>query len=476
MEKNTFYITTPIFYPNANLHMGHAYTITVCDILARANKLQGKDVYFLTGSDENTGKILGSLKEEQTLEDYLVGVTDAFKDLYGKLDVSYDQFIRTSDKNKHWPGAIALWNKLTEAGDIYKSKYIGLYCVGCETFYTEKDLVDGKCPVHLTVPEKIEEENYFFRLSKYTNIIKEKIQSNELAIVPETRKNEILALLERGLEDISFSRPLKSVPHGIPVPNDPEQVMYVWCDALTNYISALGYGRDDELFKKFWPANVQVIGKDILRFHAGIWPAMLLSAGLPLPKSLLVHGLITSGGQKMSKSLGNVVSPYDLINEYGADAVRYYLAREVSTFEDGDLTLEKFKEAYNANLANGLGNLVARVMRMASGLSYEVQSTIYDEFEDEYKKAFEDFNIQKVGDYVWRKISSADKKIQETTPFKLVKEDSTREEGQKIIIDLVKDVYLISELLTPIIPETSRKIQEAIKENRMPETLFPRKD
>src|SRR3989344_8790260 len=352
-----FYITSPIFYPNANLHMGHAYAMTLCDILARSAKLQEKETYFLTGSDENTGKIIQTFTEKgQDVGEYLKELTQNFKNLYASLDISYDQFIQTSDRKKHWPGAILMWKKLVEAGDIYKSKYVGLYCVGCETFYTEKDLVDGKCPIHLTVPQKIEEDNYFFRLSKYTEQIKNKIQNDELKIIPETRKNEILALLGRGLEDISFSRPTKNVPHGIPVPGDSEQVIYVWCDALVNYISALGYGRtDDELFKKFWPADAHVIGKDILRFHAAIWPAMLLSAKLPLPKLILSHGMINSGGHKMSKSLGNVIDPVELISEYGKDAVRYYLAREVSVFEDSDMTMDKFKEAYNANLANGLG-------------------------------------------------------------------------------------------------------------------------
>src|SRR5581483_6563974 len=353
-----FYITSTIFYPNASLHMGHAYTMTVCDILTRAAKLQGRESYFLTGSDENTGKITKIVKaKNQEVEEYLKEISEGFKDLYRKLGISYDVFVRTSDKEKHWPGAIAMWNRLVEAGDIYKSTYTGLYCVECETFYTEKDLIDGKDPVHMLVPEKIEEENYFFRLSKYTQEIKDKIKKDELKIVPSTRKNEVLALLERGLEDVSFSRPAKAVPHGIPVPNDPAQVIYVWCDALISYISGLGFGKEnDELFKKFWPADVHVIGKDILRFHAAIWPAMLLSAKLSLPKSILVHGLIISGGVKMSKSLGNVIDPLELISEYGADAVRYYLARELNIFEDSDLTKEKFKHAYNANLANGLGN------------------------------------------------------------------------------------------------------------------------
>lgn len=471
-----FYITTPIFYPNAKLHMGHAYTVTLCDIIARAQKLQGKETYLLTGADENTGKILKVVEEQgQTVEEYLNQVTLNFKDLYSKLGISYDQFIKTSDIKKHWPGAQALWKKLVEAGDIYKASYTGLYCVGCETFYTEKDLVEGKCPVHLTVPEKIEEENYFFKLSKYTKSIKEKIQTDELLILPQTRKNEILALLERGLEDVSFSRPIKNVPHGIPVPGDDSQVIYVWCDALVNYISALGYGRDDELFQKFWPADVHVIGKDILRFHAAIWPAMLLSAGVSLPKSLLVHGLITSGGHKMSKSLGNVIDPYVLIEEYGYEAVRYYLAREVSPFEDGDMTLDRFKESYNANLANGIGNLTSRIMKMAQdNLDAPV---VIAEWEDmlEYFTFYDSFEISKAADYIWNEIKALDQYIQENQPFKVVK--TNKETGQKMISDLVIRLYSVARMLNPILPETSAKIKTLIKENKVPKVpLFVRKD
>lgn len=471
-----FYITTPIFYPNANLHMGHAYTVTVCDVLKRAHELQGDATYFLTGSDENTGKILKVVAEKnQTVTEYLTEVTEKFKDLYGRLDISHDQFIQTSDKEKHWPGAQALWSKLVESGDIYKSKYVGLYCVGCETFYTEKDLVDGKCPVHLTIPEKIEEDNYFFRLSKYTEIIKEKIKSDELSIVPTTRKNEIIAQLDRGLDDISFSRPTKNVPYGIPVPGDAEQVIYVWCDALVNYISALGYGRDDSLFQKFWPAQVHVIGKDILRFHAAIWPAMLLSAGLPLPKSLLVHGFITSGGHKMSKSLGNVIDPYDLVNEYGKDAVRYYLVREISPFEDGDMTMERFKEAYNAGLANGLGNLASRILTLSEKyLDTCPEIPEGDDF-SEYFDFFEKFEIQKAADYVWNEIGDLDRFIQSTEPFKVVKVDE--EHGKKLISDMVVRLYRIVRMLNPIMPETSDILKKLIKENKKPEKpLFLRKD
>jgi len=472
-----FYITSPIFYPNANLHMGHAYTMTLCDIFNRYHKLINEETYFLAGTDENTGKVIKAAEEKkQTLQDFLTEITSGFKKLYLDLDISIDQFIQTTDKQKHWPGAIALWNKLVEAGDIYLSSYDGLYCPNCETFYTEKDLIDGKCPLHGIVPDKIKEENYFFRLSKYTLAIKDKIKSNELLVVPGARRNEILALLDRGLQDVSFSRPSQNVPHGIPVPGDPSQVIYVWCDALVNYISALGYGStNDGLFKKFWPADLQVLGKDILRFHAAIWPAMLISAGLPLPKALLVHGFITSGGQKMSKSIGNVIDPRALIEEYGKDALRYYLAREVSAFEDGDITLEKFKDAYNANLANGLGNLVSRIMKMAETNLSEPVAVVRGFTLKEFDDAMGQYNIQKALDLVWQKIATVDAKIQTSQPFKLIKVD--REKGVEIIKDLVVDLNAISCLLLPIMPETAKKIQSLIETNKAPATpLFLRKE
>jgi methionyl-tRNA synthetase len=481
-DKKGFYITTPIFYPNANLHMGHALVATASDILARHHREKGNETYFLTGSDDNTSKIIKSA-EDANLEipAYLSFVKGEFEGLFKDMNISYDQFISTSDKEVHWPGAIKMWNKLVEAGDIYPGSYEGLYCAACEAFYTEKDLVDGKCPIHGTTPEIIKEKNYFFKLSKYGDQIKQKIESNELEVIPETRKNEILAFLNRGLEDISFSRPKAVVPHGIPVPGDSDQVMYVWCDALVNYISALGYGReDDRLFKKFWPADYHVIGKDISRFHLAIWPGMLLAAGLPLPKKVLVHGFIISGGKKMSKTLGNVVDPKRLIKEYGTDALRYFLAREISLYEDSDMTIESFKDSYNGNLANGLGNLVSRIMKMATTYGVEISDltkrhTYLDESLPEwYNQSIENFEIKRAMDHIWERINGLDQYIQETTPFKLIKTDEKL--AKQIVQDLIDRLWVVGKLLTPFMPKTSKEIISATESGTMPQSLFQRKD
>ncbi|MEI6864081.1 MAG: methionine--tRNA ligase [Candidatus Adlerbacteria bacterium] len=478
-EPKRFYITTPIFYPNAKLHLGHAYTTTLSDILARYHRLIGDKTYFLTGSDENTQKMVDSaVKEGKEPLIFLDGIVENFASLYKGLDISYDQFIRTTDQKKHWPGAQALWQKLVAAGDIYKKEYEGLYCVGHEAFITEKDLVDGKCPDHGTVPELIKEENYFFRLSKYAPQIEEKIKSDEFRIVPESRKHEILSFIKNeGLEDVSFSRPRKAAwpaGLGIPVPGDDSQVMYVWCDALSNYITALGYGQDEMLYKEFWPANVHVIGKDILRFHAAIWPGMLLSAGIPLPKALLVHGFITSGGKKMSKTLGNIIDPEELIEEYGSEAVRYFLARHITPFEDGDITRESFKEIYNANLANGLGNLVARVMKLAEvHLHGDIQIT-QPVYSNEYLEAFEKFDINKAIDHIFKRIGVLDQRITKEEPFKLVKTDPAA--GTKLILELLLELRVVAILLIPFLPETSKKIIEAVDARKKPENLFARKD
>ncbi|MGH7141058.1 MAG: methionine--tRNA ligase [Minisyncoccia bacterium] len=477
MQK-PFYLTTPIFYPNAKLHMGHAYTTTLSDALTRYHRLMGEKTYFLTGSDENTQKMVDAARKEG--EDpmrFLDGIVENFASLYSSLNISYDQFIRTTDQKRHWQGAQGLWRKLDEAGDLYKKEYEGLYCVGHEAFMTEKDLVDGKCPDHGTEPQFLREENYFFRLSKYAQTIKEKISSDELRIVPETRKHEILAFIERGLEDVSFSRPRKSDwPEGlgIPVPGDNSQVMYVWCDALSNYITAIGYGRDEKEFAEFWPADVHVIGKDILRFHAAIWPAMLLSAGVPFPRAILAHGFITSGGKKMSKSLGNVIDPEELLAEYGTDAVRYFLLRHISPFEDGDITREAFKEAYNANLANGLGNLAARIMTLAEKYLEKPVDKPTENFPEAYTSAMESFELNRAMEYSWERVAALDRRITETEPFKLVKTDERA--GKRLIAELAVELYRIAELLEPCMPSTSEKLTAAILANKKPENLFPRKE
>ena len=482
-NKESFYVTTPIFYPNGVPHMGHAYSEVLADIVARYHRLKGDSTYFLTGTDENTAKVpQAAEKAGKDPKEFADEIVDGFKSFFADLNISYDQFIRTSDPKTHWPGAQELWRRMEATGDIYKGTYSGLYCVGAESFVTEKDLVDGKCPDHDEYPEKIEEENYFFKLSEYTDVIRKVIESDELLIVPETRKREVLAFLDEGLKDVSFSRPVKSVPWGIPVPGDDSHVMYVWCDALANYISALGFGQNGKGFEEFWPADWQVLGKDIVRFHAVIWPAMLLSAGLPLPKKLLVHGLILSDGRKMSKSLGNALDPKIFIEKYGVDALRYYLAREISPFDDGDMTEEKFIEAYNGNLANGLGNLVARTMKMA--LSYNVpfkevimrspKEIISSDKAFTYRQAFDSFRIFYAADYIWGEIGFLDAYIAEHEPYKLAKIDMPK--THEHLLFLLGNLWEISVLLTPFLPDTADKIRRALMEQKQPETLFPRID
>ncbi len=484
--KETFYLTTAIHYANAAPHIGHAYEDVLADIIARYKRSRGFDVYFLTGTDEHGSNILRKAKEEGIGPQALVDKNKAlFQDLFDKLSVSYDDFIRTSDKNKHWPGAVALWEALQAKGDIYKKKYSGLYCVGCEEFKTEKDLVLGKCPEHDRVPEIIEEENYFFRASKYSSEILNKIESGEIKITPDFRKSEIVSFLKEGFEDVSLSRAEGDIPWGIPVPGDASQTMYVWCDALTNYISALGYGRDRELFEKYWPANMHIVGKGIFRFHAALWPAMLLSAGIQLPKEIFVHGYITSGGKKMSKTIGNVVDPKEIVDKYGAEAFRYFMAREISPFEDGDFTEEKFVTAYNANLANGLGNLVSRVLKMSEtyfggivkgtnpenvpikehiGMlegeeqidGFSLPYIIQEKRIPRYQEWMDKYEIQRGSDVVWRLIQELDGYVSSYEPFKLVKTDKSKTED--ILWNLLYGLYYVGKMIEPILPDTSTKI------------------
>ncbi|MEK7148318.1 MAG: methionine--tRNA ligase [Patescibacteria group bacterium] len=497
MSEKKFYITTSLPYMNARLHIGHAYEFVLTDILARYHRGIGDKTFLLTGSDEHGDKIVRAAQKDGTGTQAFVNKNvSSFKELLKKLAISNDMFIRTSDQEHHWPGAQKLWRSLEEAGDIYKGTYKGLYCVGCEAFVTEKELVNGKCVHHDTAPEHIEEENYFFRLSKYGLEIKRLIEEGILKISPHSKVNEMVALIvgssgESVLGDVSISRPERAIPWGIPVPGDPTQVMYVWCDALSNYISALGYGSgNEEKFKTFWPADIQVIGKDIVRFHALLWPAFLLSAKLPLPREIFVHGFITSGGKKMSKSIGNVLESDDFINEYGVDALRYYFARELSPTEDGDLTREKFKEAYNANLANGLGNLVSRTLKMSeqyfeghvtgdtssvpairtkisavetsgdiAGLN--IPYIITNDILPRYHAHMSANEINKAADVIWELISHLDQFVTDYEPFKLVKTD--KKAAKNIIWGLLYGLREVAQMLTPMMPDTSETILKLVE-------------
>ena len=372
MEKNKFYITTPIFYSNGRPHIGHVFTMVLSDMLARYYRLRGDETFFLTGMDDHGSTVVKAAeKEGLTPQVWADQNAEIFKKAAQEVDIAFSYFIRTSDQKKHWPVAQEMWDRLEKAGDIYKKKYKGLYCVGHEAFITEKDLdSQGLCPDHGTKPETVEEENYFFKLSRYQNALQSVIESGELLITPEERKNEILQFILEGLEDVSFSRPADKLKGwGIPVPGDESQLMYVWVDALSNYLSGVDYFTGNEL-SQFWPADAQLMGKDILRFHAAIWPAMLLSTQVPLPKQLFVHGFINSGGHKMSKTRGNVIDPFHYIGRYGKDALRYFLAAEFPTAQDGDFTHERFIERYNGDLAKGLGNVAARILTLADGVDF----------------------------------------------------------------------------------------------------------
>lgn len=482
---NKFYITTSIPYVNSAPHLGNVLDSVYADVLARYKRQYGFDVKFLTGSDEHGVKIVRSAEAAGLTPQEFVDQNSAkFRGLKEILNLSWDDFIRTSDQKRHWPGAQKIWQQLEEKGDLYKKTYRGLYCVGHEAFVTEKDLVDGICRDHQKKPEIIEEENWFFKLSKYSKEIESKIKNDELKIVPESRKNEILALLKEGLEDISFSRPSKDLSWGVPVPGDKTQTMYVWAEALCSYISSLGYGNVDESpFKKYWPADVQVIGKDNLRFHAAIWPGMLLAANLPLPKTVFVHGFLTVDGQKISKTVGNVINPVELVKKYGTDAARYYLLREVPPFEDGDFSYEKFENLYNSDLANGLGNFAARVLTLGEKLGkveVDFKKDVLERASGEVEKAkdligekLDGFRFNEATDAIWKLIHFGDAYINEEKPWE--------KENKKALINLIVILDNVAALLKPFLPETAEKITAAVtwegkKTLRVKkiENLFPR--
>lgn len=492
------YLTTTLPYVNADPHIGFALEIVHADIFARYNRQKDggtTQVFFNTGTDEHGQKIFDAAKKAGVdTQTYVDGYAESFRGLKTALGLLDDvHFIRTSSEG-HKAAAQAFWRHCMKAGDIYKKKYVTKYCVGCELEKTDSELEHGKCAIHPNMEiQHIDEENYFFRFSKYQQPLLDLYEGKgphprPHFVVPDFRFNEIKAFVGRGLEDFSISRLKSKMSWGVDVPDqpagEPAQVMYVWFDALVSYISTLGWPSDQTNFKHLWTKAGGVIhfaGKDQTRMQAAMWQAMLMSARaggaseLVPSKQVVIHGFITSGGQKMSKSLGNVINPYDIVKGYGTDALRYFLAREVHPFEDSDVTLPRIKESYNANLANGLGNLVSRVMKMAQD-NLAAPVTI-PEWEDmsAYFAFLEKYEVSKAADLVWAEIAEMDKYIQTNQPFKVVKTDKVA--GQKMISDLVVRLYSVARMLGPLMPETTEKIKEAIKANKAPATpLFLRKE
>ncbi len=478
-----FYITTAIPYVNARPHIGHALEFVQADVIARYQRLKGDDVLLLSGSDENALKnVQAAEKAGVPVQQFINENARLFVDLADKLGIQFDVFQKGSDQ-KHHASSQKLWELCAKAGDIYKKSYEGLYCVGCETFYTQNELdVNGECFEHPGRKlEKVAEENCFFKLSRYQDKLVDLLKKDELRIVPSTKKNEILSFLKQPLQDISISRSNERAKNwGVSVPGDDSQRMYVWFDALNIYQSGVGLGSDEEKYKKWWPADVHVIGKGITRFHAVYWPAFLLSAGLPLPKTLFVHGYITVDGQKISKTIGNVVDPFELVAKYGADAVRYFLLREIPAMEDGDFSYEKFETRYNADLAGGLGNLVARVLTLAVKLNLNDPASsaggqassskfqdLIDETNRKVRNALDEFRFNDALTAIWEVIHACDKYIEQKKPWE------QREDSKEVIEDLLTVIGELAQLLTPFLPETSEKIAKQLAGEKG-ENLFPR--
>jgi len=476
---SNYYVCTAIPYVNAEPHIGTALDLLTADVLARAAAQRGDTVLFSTGTDEHGGKIAEKAAENNLRpQDFVDTVSKRFVELGKLLNISNNRFIRTTDKS-HEERAQIIWKALEK--DIYKGKYSGWYCTGDEAFFTETEVKanNGVCPVHNRPYEKVEEENYFFKLSKYSAQVQKAIESREYLVLPETRRNEILAVFKEGLEDISVSRPKDKIGWGIPVPGDNTQVMYVWFEALMNYITVLGYPEHED-FKTFWPANVQVIGKDIIRFHAAIWPAMLLGLGLPLPKQLYVHGFITVDGKKMSKTLGNVIGPKEIVDKYGVDAFRYYFLRHIPSYEDGDFSWDRFENAYNNELANELGNAVQRttvmVQKYQKGLIGDIPEAEHDRAQ--YDEALSQCRFDRALDEVWEQVRGLNQYIDEEKPWEIAKlgdEDHLRE----VLAYQASNLLEIADLLAPFLPDTAGKIKAVFSEGivrPIDGTLFPKQE
>lgn len=471
MPGNTYHLTTAIPYVNAKPHLGHVLEWFQADAIARYQRLLGKDVSFISGTDENSLKnVQAAEKAGVPVQDWLDQYAVIFKNAYDFFGISLTGFRRGSDQEKHWPGVQELWQLCGASDDIYTKEYEGLYCVGCEVFYTPDELVDGKCPEHLKEPELVKETNYFFKLSKYQTKIRELIATDQLKIVSEQFKNEMLGFIDQGLEDFSVSRSKeRGRGVGVPIPGDDSQVMYVWFDALTIYMTAVGWGYDQDQWQKYWPADVHFIGKGINRFHSVYWIGMLLSAGLPIPKAVSVHGYITVDDQKMSKSLGNVIDPFELVEELGLEPVRYYLLKEIPAHGDGDFSHRRYAEVYTADLANGIGNLCSRVAKLAEKTGLEVNNE-KQSFDPTFKKLMDDFETSEALRWVALQVNAADQFLSETKPW-----EKTGKERVGILYEAVLSIKTIAYHLQPFMPKTAKTILDAFsgKISAM-QPLFPR--
>lgn len=482
MSKKQLYITTAIPYVNGTPHIGNALDYLLADIWTRYQKQHGQTVRFQVGTDEHGNKIAAKAREAgldpKTYADQMYG---NFEALMKKTKASYTDFVRTTDG--HHVGAVQyIWQKLEPY--IYKGTYEGWYCEGCEAFVTDKEATanNGTCPDHNIAYQRLSEENYYLRSSHFSDRIREAIESGRMKIIPEFRQKEFLEMMKDGLQDVSISRPRKNLSWGIPVPGDPDQIMYVWLDALSNYITVIGYP-DDATWQQYWPADVQVIGKDILRFHAGIWPAMLLGLELPLPKQLLVHGFVNVGGSKMSKTVGNVVDPNEIIDQYGLDAFRYFFSRHIPTLDDGDFTWEKFETAYNTELGNDLGNLVQRVTSMItryqSGVIGEAPQAEHDM--ERYYEAMRELNFNKAIEEAWDTVRSLNRYIESVKPWEIAKRREKESEAEEhlgeVLAHSAGTLLQIADLLVPFLPDTAAAIQAAFADGvvkPLDKMLFPK--
>lgn len=473
MEKKSFYITTPIYYPSDRLHIGHAYCTTIADSVARYKRLAGYDVFFLTGSDEHGQKIQRKAQENKvTPIEYVDKIVASFKHLWEKLNISHDDFIRTTE-TRHREVVQAIFQKIYDQGDIYKASYEGWYCTPCETFWIERQLTDGKCPDCGRPVELLQEESYFFRMSKYQERLLTYIEENPDFIQPASRRNEMINFIKGGLEDLCVSR--TTFDWGIPVPFDTKHVVYVWFDALTNYITAAGYLHDRDKFSQYWPADIHLVGKEIVRFHSIIWPIILMAMGVELPKMVYGHGWLVVEGDKMSKSKGNVIDPIQLIEEFGADTIRYFLLREITLGMDGNFSREALISRINADLANDLGNLLHRTLNMIGRFNNgvieqpgEVEPVDHEliklaqDTSAEYERLMEAMDINAAIKQLWTLISRTNKYIDETAPWALAKDPAKKSRLNTVMYNLAETLRIICILLSPFMPNTAPKIWQQL--------------